>query len=139
MRWIKKIILPVVLLAGFGGAARVSSAPKSSGDDPKTVQADSMNRFKAFNSPNTGWVEASLQQMQTVKVGMTRAKLAKFFMTEGGLSTRTWRRYVYRECPLIKVDVEFKSVGTSKKPYLESGDDVITKISKPFLEERIMN
>lgn len=43
--------------------------------------------------------------MQTFKPGMTRADLLKVFMEEGGISKRTWRRYVYRRYGYIKVDV----------------------------------
>jgi hypothetical protein len=85
----------------------------------------------------TAWVSRSLKQMQTVKVGMTRADLLKVFTTEGGLSTRLWRTYVYKQCPYFKVDVEFRAVGTRDKRGRvgidESDDDVITKISKPYL------
>lgn len=97
-------------------------------------------RSSAANSQHTKWIDKSLREMQTVKVGMTRAQLAKVFTTEGGLSTRTRRLYVYRECPYIKVAVEFRPVGTSKKyPHAESRNDVITKISQPFIEWSIMN
>jgi hypothetical protein len=95
---------------------------------------------RAANSQQTKWIAKSLMEIQSVKVGMTRAQLTKVFTTEGGVSSRTWRRYVYRECPFIKVDVEFKPVGTSKKyPHAQSRNDVITKISKPFLEQSIMD
>ncbi len=120
----KSVTLPVVVLLALGVAVRVSSAPKPPAND--------------FNSQHTKWIKKSLQEMQTIKVGMTRAQLSKVFTTEGGLSTRTQRRYVYRQCPYIKVDVEFRAVGTSKQ-YYESSHDVITKISKPFLEWRILD
>jgi len=35
----------------------------------------------------TEWVANSLREMETIKVGMTRADLLKVFTTEGGLST----------------------------------------------------
>src|SRR5262245_11285252 len=59
----------------------------------------------------TEWVANSLKEIQTIKVGMTRTDLLKVFTTEGGLSTGLTRTYVYRECPYIKVDVEFEPVG----------------------------
>ena len=136
----KKIILPAVLLVGLGVAVRVSSAPKPSASELKQSQAEFVARSKAANSQQTKWIVKSLKEMQTIKVGMTRAQLAKVFTTEGGLSTRTWRRYVYRQCPYIKVNVEFKPISKSKKyPHSESRNDVITKISQPFLEWSIMD
>lgn len=71
--------------------------------------------------------------MQSVKVGMSRAELLKVFKEEGGLSTRLRRRYVYHECPTIKVDVEFDPV-EAKEDGQEYPSDKISKISKPFLE-----
>src|SRR5262249_34850368 len=85
----------------------------------------------------SAWVARSLKLMQTVKVGMTRADLLKVYTTEGGLSTRLWRTYVYKQCPYFKVDVKFRAVGGVDKmgrPSIdESDDDVITEISKPYL------
>jgi len=77
--------------------------------------------------------------MQKIKVGMTRADLLKVFTTEGGLSTGLNRTYVYRECPYIKVDVEFEPVGRPARDtdgrvtLVEANEDVIKNISKPYL------
>src|SRR5882724_5816733 len=59
---------------------------------------------------HTEWIAKSLKEIESVKVGMTRVDLLRVFKEEGGISTRTWRRYVYRDCPYIKVDVEFEPV-----------------------------
>src|SRR2546423_14294145 len=88
---------------------------------------------------NTEWVAKTLKEIQTIKVGMTRKELLEKFTTEGGLSSRTWRTYVYRECPLIKVDVELEPVGASEEKRKESPDDKIIKISKPYLEETVLD
>ena len=87
----------------------------------------------------TEWIANSLKEIQKIKVGMTRADLLKVFTTEGGLSTGLTRTYVYRECPYIKVDVEFEPVGRPARnaegrvTLVESGEDVIRTISKPYL------
>jgi hypothetical protein len=80
----------------------------------------------------TQWIAASLKTMQTIKPGMARADLLKVFTTEGGISTRRQRRYIFRECPYIKVLVEFDPV--DDRDFVESPSDRITKISQPFLE-----
>jgi hypothetical protein len=54
------------------------------------------------------------------------------FTTEGGISFRRQRRYVFRECPYIKVLVEFDPV--DDRYYVESPEDRIIKVSQPFLE-----
>ena len=88
----------------------------------------------------TEWIAHSLKEMQAVKVGMTRADLLKVFTTEGGISTGLNRTYVYRKCRLIKVDVEFEPVGRPARDaegrvtLIEANEDVIKKVSKPYLE-----
>jgi hypothetical protein len=90
------------------------------------------------SSAQIEWVARSLKEMQTIKVGMTRAELMKVFTTEGGLSSALSRTYVYRECLYFKVDVEFKPVGPpisgGRVGMTEAKDDVIMKISKPYLD-----
>ena len=80
-----------------------------------------------------------LKEIQTIKVGMTRKQLLEAFTTEGGLSSRTWRTYVYRRCPYIKVDVDFKPVGNENDQLGQKPEDVITKISRPYLQWPIMD
>ncbi|MDP2898370.1 MAG: hypothetical protein Q8Q12_17670 [bacterium] len=87
----------------------------------------------------TEFVALWLKEIQTIKVGMTRKQLLEAFTTEGGLSSRTWRTYVYRRCPYIKVDVEFKSVGNERDQLGQRPEDVIAKISRPYLQWPIMD
>jgi hypothetical protein len=90
------------------------------------------------SSPQIEWVARSLEEMQTIRVGMTRGELMKVFTTEGGLSSVLSRTYVYRECLYFKVDVQFKPVGRpirgGRVGMTEAKDDVIMKISKPYLD-----
>jgi hypothetical protein len=101
--------------------------------------AQSLSAGEPASPQYTAWVGRSLKQMQSVKVGMTRADLLKVFTTEGGLSTGLRRTYVYRECPYFKVDVECKPVdrpardAAGRVTLVESGDDLIKSISKPYL------
>jgi hypothetical protein len=93
----------------------------------------------------TEWIANSLKEIQKIKVGMTRGDLLKVFTTEGGLSTGLTRTFVYRECPYIKVDVEFKPVGRPARnadgrvTLVESKEDVISNISKPYLEWMVID
>ena len=70
---------------------------------------------------------------------MTREDLLKVFTTEGGFSNRLWRKYVLKDCPYSKVDVEFDVVGDAKDLSIEANEDRIKSISKPFLEYSIMD
>lgn len=65
---------------------------------------------------------------------MTRAQLLKVFTTEGGTSTRLHRAYVYKQCPYIKVSVDFAAVGNTRKLLIEMPGDKIAAISRPFLQ-----
>ena len=93
----------------------------------------------------TEWIAASLREIEQIKVGMTRADLLKVFTTEGGLSTGLQRKFVYRDCPYIKVDVEFEPVGRPARDrdgrvtLEEDRRDIITKISRPYLDWSIMD
>ena len=86
------------------------------------------------------WVAGALKRMQTVKVGMTRDDLLNVFGTEGGLSTGLRRTFVSGDCPYFKVDVEFKAVGRPSRDgdgrvtLVEGPQDVIVKISRPYLQ-----
>ena len=88
---------------------------------------------------HTEWIAKSLKEIESVKVGMTRLDLLRVFKEEGGLSNRTQRRYVYRDCSYIKVDVEFEPVGEPENKLSQSPRDKITKISRPFLEWSIVD
>jgi len=90
-----------------------------------------------YDSDQARWIRENLPELESIKVGMTRRDFLNVFMEEGGLSTRTQQRYVYRKCGYVKVDVEFTPVGDpSGSP---GPDDRIAKISKPFLELAIMD
>ena len=119
MRKISLMVLAVSLVAGFF----VLVQPADRSQDPKT---------------HSEWIAQSLREMETIKVGMTRADLLKVFREEGVLSTRTQRQYVYRECLYIKVAVEFEPVETTAV-LPENGQDKIVKISQPFLEWSIID
>ena len=99
----------------------------------KTLRVEPLPTSRAYDSEETRWIEANLAELQSIQVGMTRRDLLKVFMEEGGISTRTSRRYVYRRSPLVKVDIEFAPAGEpeSREQHL---DDRITRISKPYLE-----
>jgi hypothetical protein len=76
---------------------------------------------------HTEWVGNVLIWIRTIKPGMTRSDLLRLFTTEGGLFTRTHRTYVLKQCPTIKVDVEF-SVSRNE------AEDTINQISRPYLD-----
>ncbi len=80
------------------------------------------------------WVSSVLRWTYDIKPGMTRKDLLRVYTVEGGLSTRTHRTYVLKGCPGIKVDVEFVPVGNAQDGLIESPNDQILKLSKPYLD-----
>lgn len=82
---------------------------------------------------HTAWISGILRTIQTVRPGMTRRDVERLFIPDGGLSSGAPSIYVFRECLFIKVQVDFR-------PTLKNGvwggsaDDVIVKISRPYLE-----
>jgi hypothetical protein len=92
-----------------------------------------------YGSEQARWIRENLPELESIKVGMTRGELLKVFMEEGGISTRTWHRYVYRKCGYVKVDLEFAFESDKDNTLLDRPDDRITKISKPYLEWTVMD
>lgn len=96
----------------------------------ETADAESLRR----EMNHSEWVAKSLREMQSISAGATRAELLKVFAEEGGISTRTSRTYVYRECRYIKVDVEFKPARDAENGRDEDAGDEVVKISRPYLD-----
>jgi hypothetical protein len=91
------------------------------------------------------WVAKVLERVQTIKPGATRQTLLTVFTTEGGLSTGLKRTFVSQDCPYFKVDVDFSAVGRSNRDkdgrvtLVEGNEDVIVKISPPYLQFSVMD
>lgn len=106
--------------------------------------AASPQNQKACNRSHDEWLEELWQRMLTIKAGMMREILLTVFKEEGGISTAARRTYVFQECPKFKVDVDFKPAEAShiddEKAWLtEDANDVIVKISAPYLGFSIMD
>ena len=82
-------------------------------------------------------IEKIIREIHTIKPGTTRADVLKLFAPEG-MWFNKWRRYRYRSCPWIKVDVTFDFAGYEKDASREKPTDKVTKISAPFLELAIL-
>jgi hypothetical protein len=112
--------------------------PRSDGRIREALKA--AGKLTEAESEHSKWVAKGLREMQAIKPGMTREELLKVFREEeGGLSNRSQQRYVYRDCPYIKVDVRFEAVGSPDDKLTKSPKDKITRISTPFLEWPIID
>jgi hypothetical protein len=77
-----------------------------------------------------------IQAVSSIKPGMKRAALMPYFTTEGGFYVPRERVYVVKLCRFIKVDVEFAVIENASP---DNPEDVITKISRPYLQFSVMD
>jgi hypothetical protein len=88
---------------------------------------------------HTKWIDGVMRSILTIKPGATRKDLLTIFTEGGGISSRTHRKYVYKQCPYIKVDVEFAPIGKQDQPFIEMPEDKVITISRPYLEYGIFD
>jgi hypothetical protein len=103
------------------------------------IQDEAVPVGAEYNEERTKWIAKVLRQVAKIKPGMERQDLLKVFTTEGGLSTRLQRTYVYSECPYIKVNVRFKAATIESNGTDEAPDDIIESISQPYLAWSVMD
>jgi hypothetical protein len=126
----RQFLQSVAALSFVGGA----SAFSSSRDDSSRSSSD-----------HVAWVGESLKRMLTVSPGMNREQLMLVYTTEGGISFALQRTFVSRDCPFFKVDVTFcrtpaVDANASRDQFSqELDDDVIARISRPYLQFSIMD
>ena len=97
------------------------------------IQAESVPMSAELTEERMQWIGKVLRQIGQIRPGMKRKDLLTVFTTEGGLSTRTQRTYVYKDCPYIKVTVHFKALDGESSALGEDLDDIIESLSQPFL------
>ena len=86
------------------------------------------------------WLKQVSEKMEAIKPGMTRWDLLKVlrtdgtprprFRTMGGPPQILRESFVSRDCPYLKIDVEFDEFESGAVP----NHDVIVKVSKPYLQ-----
>jgi len=77
-------------------------------------------------------VQEALGKSREIKPGATRREVEKNWTIDGGVHIRDEARYNYSKCEYIKVDIDFKRVAPTDQ-IEDSPDDLVTKVSKPFL------
>jgi hypothetical protein len=114
------------------GAMCLLIGPRKSATQVKVVTQEEPKHY--------AWLVERLREVESIRVGMSRADLLKVFEPDGGLSGALPERYVLRSCSLIKVDVRFDtSKGTTFTPLPPDTGLKITAISKPYLEPMYMD
>jgi hypothetical protein len=96
----------------------------------KSMESSMVGGEPLLDRAHTQWLETAMAYMGTIKVGMTRHDLLQVFTAEGGISTRVSQTYALKQCPYIKVDVEFA-------PSAKESTDKIVRLSRPYLDYSI--
>lgn len=102
------------------------------------IQDESVPITPELSQQRTQWIGKLLRQISKIKPGMSRRDLLEVFTVEGGISTRTQRTYVLKECHYIKITVHFKTIGESST-LDESPGDIVESISQPFLAGSVVD
>jgi|ERR1700686_14789 len=86
------------------------------------------------------WLKQVAEKIEAIKPGMTRWDLLKVLRTEGSPSPRTFilggrpqelrESFVSRDCPALRIDVEFEPAAADQPA--AAYQDVIVKVSKPY-------
>lgn len=143
------VIGVTVLITGFilgvhpAPAAPLTKPPASLFSPPSTPLR---LPYDPLDSEQARWMKWGSAELRTVHVGMTRAQMAGVLTQAGGFyAIRTTAPltgvYSLRKCLNFKVSVEFAPVRKPQRNKFgnvwtpEDPKDVITKISKPYLEQ----
>jgi hypothetical protein len=96
------------------------------------IAIESVPESEDLTTARREWIVKVMLQIAELQPGMTRKDVLRVMTTEGGLSTRTQRTYVYPGCGYIKIVVRFTPVGAADESD-ESLDDTIVSVSQPYL------
>jgi hypothetical protein len=124
------------LVQEFMGPSDDSLLPEWA-QSPAQVQDESVPVGNDYSEERTKWIANVLRQITKIEPGMKRQDLLKVFTTEGGLSTRFQRTYVYSECPYIKVNVRFKAANNEGNAVEEKPDDQ-TQLQSPICFDEVV-
>ena len=89
-------------------------------------------------SPCEDIVSTALSAARRLKPGATRADVEEQFKEDGGMQSPADTVYCFLKCRYIKIRVHFKHQ-RPESPMLFSKTDVITSVSKPYLESPLMD
>jgi hypothetical protein len=120
---------PVQQISGIREPQQVPQWAKSRSQ----VEDESVPESPADEAQRTLWIAKLMRSIATIRPGLKRRDLDALLTTEGGISTRLQKTYVSRECPYIKVDIQFNAGAGTAQSGEESSDDIIESVSKPYL------
>ena len=127
----------ILLLAGLVSGApftKVSAGTPSPSAAPLQSPAALNFGDDDLDQNLTGKVSSILDLCKKIKPGMKRAEVEKLFTEDGGLQSFTIERYVCRKCPVVKIDIKFTHANPKKDGDNQQPADIVSEVSKPYLE-----
>jgi hypothetical protein len=96
---------------------------------------------KTLNGQGPAWVASCLKDFTAIKPGVTRRQVEDEFRKDGGIHSLSTGRFAHPTCPYFKIDVEFdcKRDPADQNRMIQSGDDRVVHVSKPYLETPFMD
>jgi len=91
---------------------------------------------KILNGKGPAWVHGCLKDFAAIKIGMTRRQVEDEFPMDGGVHSPSRPRFVHPTCGFFKIDVEFdcKKDAADQNRTIDSPDDRVIHVSRPYLE-----
>jgi len=78
-----------------------------------------------------------LSAVANLKPGMTREQIEKEFQPDDTFGSGPIKRYVYKKCAYIKIDIDFDLVDANAVK--DNPEDRVVKISKPYIEQQFVD
>jgi hypothetical protein len=109
------------------------------------LQASSIGEQGQSAQDHVSWVAEVMKRMDTIKPGMTGKELLTIFSIEGGIYNSMRPTVVSRNCPYFKMDVELQAINrpsrdeNGRTAQVENDDDIILKVSTPYLQSMIID
>jgi hypothetical protein len=90
---------------------------------------------------NVEFAGECFKNFESITNGMTRGEVEKKLKMDGGLQTVSPVRFLDPACPGFKINVEFdfKRNAMDQNRAIETKADKVIRVSKPYLERRIMD
>ncbi len=75
-----------------------------------------------------------LDLVKQIRPGDLRQSLARSWKQDGGIQIASTTRYLLQACDMIQISIDFRQVDVTR-PF-DNPDDIITRVSKPYLQYR---
>jgi hypothetical protein len=118
-----------LIFAGVFFASAFSCAAQQPSSTQQTSNQDQLETL----------IKEAISIVGNLKEGSIRAEVERDFMLDGGLQSRGTSRYMLKKCRFIKIEVTFSKDERSGTWIDGSPNDIVTSVTKPYLEYPFMD